>query len=163
MDRSTLRMITLLARKSQMYIGAAFKHKYNISVAEQPFFMALQKCEGATQEELTEMVCVDKAVTTRVVKTLEEKGFLIREKDMKDRRQNRIYPTPMTRKLETAVQKELLTFNDAVTRGISKEELEIVQKALAKMEANLAALLSGKNAKNEILSTEVKGDTNDDE
>lgn len=40
MNRSTLRMITLLARKSQMYIGAAFKHKYNISVAEQPFFMA---------------------------------------------------------------------------------------------------------------------------
>ena len=109
------------------------------------------------------MVCVDKAVTTRVVKTLEEKGFLIREKDMKDRRQNRIYPTPLTRELGTAVQKELLIFNDAVTQGISKEELEIVQKALAKMEANLAELLSGKNAKNEILSTEGKGDTNDDE
>ena len=42
-----------------------------------------------------------------------------------------------------------------------------VTNALRRAEAggvlNLAELLSGKNAKNEILSTEGKGDTNDDE
>ncbi len=56
MNRSTLRMITLLARKSQMYMGVTLKNKYNITAAEQPFFMALQRCEGVTQEELTAMV-----------------------------------------------------------------------------------------------------------
>ena len=99
MNRSTMRMITLLARKGQMYMGTMLKHKYNITAAEQPFFMALQRCEGVSQEELTEMVCVDKAVTTRVVRTLEEKGYLTRVKDTQDRRQNRIYPTPLTREL----------------------------------------------------------------
>ncbi len=145
MKRSTMRMITLLARKGQMYMGTMLKHKYNITAAEQPFFMALQRCEGVSQEELTEMVCVDKAVTTRVVRTLEEKGYLTRVKDTQDRRQNRIYPTPLTRELGSEVQKDLLAFNDAVTRGIPKEELEVVQKALTKMEANFAELLSGKN------------------
>ncbi len=145
MNRSTMRMITLLARKGQMYMGTMLKHKYNITAAEQPFFMALQRCEGVSQEELTEMVCVDKAVTTRVVRTLEEKGYLTRVKDTQDRRQNRIYPTPLTRELGSEVQKDLLAFNDAVTRGIPKEELEVVQKALTKMEANFAELLSGKN------------------
>ena len=142
MNRSTMRMITLLARKGQMYMGTMLKHKYNITAAEQPFFMALQRCEGVSQEELTEMVCVDKAVTTRVVRTLEEKGYLTRVKDTQDRRQNRIYPTPLTRELGSEVQKDLLAFNDAVTRGIPKE---VVQKALTKMEANFAELLSGKN------------------
>ena len=145
MKRSTMRMITLLARKGQMYMGTMLKHKYNITAAEQPFFMALQRCEGVSQEELTEMVCVDKAVTTRVVRTLEEKGYLTRVKDTQDRRQNRIYPTPLTRELGSEVQKDLLAFNDAVTRGIPKEELEVVQKALTKTEANFAELLSGKN------------------
>ena len=145
MNRSTMRMITLLARKGQMYMGTMLKNKYNITAAEQPFFMALQRCEGVSQEELTEMVCVDKAVTTRVVRTLEEKGYLTRVKDTQDRRQNRIYPTPLTRELGSEVQKDLLAFNDAVTRGIPKEELEVVQKALTKMEANFAELLSGKN------------------
>lgn len=158
MKRSTLRMITLLARKSQMYIGAALRHKYNISAAEQPFFMALQECEGVTQEELTEMVCVDKAVTTRVVRSLEEKGYLTRIKDAQDRRQNRIYPTALTREMGAAVRVDLLIFNDTVTRGISKEELETVQKVLVKMEANLAEVLSGKSAKNEKTGIEGKED-----
>ena len=56
MNRSTMRMITLLARKGQMYMGTMLKHNYNITAAEQPFFMALQRCEGESQEALTEMV-----------------------------------------------------------------------------------------------------------
>lgn len=158
MNRSTLRMITLLARKSQMYIGVILKKKYNITAAEQPFFMALQRCEGVTQEELTAMVCVDKAVTTRVVRSLEEKGYLTRVRDTQDRRQNRIYPTTLTRELGTAVQKDLLMFNDAVMQGISGEELEVIQKALIKMEANLAELLSGKNAQDKKQATKWEGD-----
>lgn len=158
MNRSTLRMITLLARKSQMYMGVTLKNKYNITAAEQPFFMALQRCEGVTQEELTAMVCVDKAVTTRVVKSLEDKGYLTRVKDTQDRRQNRIYPTTLTRELGAAVQKDLLMFNDAVTQGISGEELEVVQKALIKMEANFAELLSGKGGQDKEQTTKRKED-----
>lgn len=162
MNRSTMRMITLLARKSQMYLGGVLKRKYNITAAEQPFFMNLQHCEGVTQEELTAMVCVDKAVTTRVVKSLEEKGYLTRVKDTQDRRQNRIYPTPLTRELGVAVRKDLLAFNDTLTQGISKEELEIVQKALIKMEANLAELLFGKDRADKKPSAGEKGDTDDE-
>ena len=158
MNRSTLRMITLLARKSQMYMGVTLKNKYNITAAEQPFFMALQRCEGVTQEELTAMVCVDKAVTTRVVKSLEDKGYLTRVKDTQDRRQNRIYPTTLTRELGAAVQKDLLMFNDAVTQGISGEELEVVQKALIKMEKNMVKLLAGKSGQDKEQAAKWKGD-----
>ncbi|MFR0987043.1 MarR family winged helix-turn-helix transcriptional regulator [Frisingicoccus sp.] len=158
MNRSTLRMITLLARKSQMYMGVTLKNKYNITAAEQPFFMALQRCERVTQEELTAMVCVDKAVTTRVVKSLEGKGYLTRVKDTQDRRQNRIYPTTLTRELGAAVQKDLLMFNDAVTQGISGEELEVVQKALIKMEENMVKLLAGKSGQDKEQAAKWKGD-----
>ena len=105
---------------------------------------------------------MDKAVTTRVVKSLEEKGYLTRVKDTQDRRQNRIYPTPLTRELGAEVQKDLLAFNDAVTQGISKEELEVVQKALTKMEANFAELLSGKSRHDRELMTMGKEDTYDE-
>lgn len=104
------------------------------------------------------MVCVDKAVTTRVVKSLEDKGYLTRVKDTQDRRQNRIYPTTLTRELGAAVQKDLLMFNDAVTQGISGEELEVVQKALIKMEANFAELLSRKGGQDKEQATKRKED-----
>ena len=134
-------MITLLARKSQGYIGNALG-KYDLTAAEQPFFMALQHYEGLTQEELTSLVCVDKAVTTRVVKALEEKGYLIRVQDKEDRRQNRIYPTEKTRKMAPEVRSELWRFNELLTNGIDRDKLEITYEVLRKMEENFTQILS---------------------
>lgn len=153
METTIARMITLLARKSQLYIGNALQ-KYDITAAEQPFFMALQHHEGITQEELTAMVCVDKAVTTRVVKSLEEKGYLIRTKDEKDKRQNRIYPTAKTRQLGPVVQEELYRFNNLLTQGIDKESLEMLHTALLKMDENFAEF-TGRNH-NRITGKEAK-------
>lgn len=145
MEKSIARMITLLARKSQNYIGSALQ-KYHLSAAEQPFFMALQQHEGVTQEELTQLVCVDKAATARAVRSLEEKGFLIRLQDMKDRRQNRIYPTDAAKQLADDVQKELLHFNDLLTKGLDSQSLESVYEALQKMDQNFAELLNGESS-----------------
>ena len=130
-------MITLLARKSQNYIGSAL-NKYNLSAAEQPFFMALQHHEGVTQEELTALVCVDKAATTCAVKSLEKKGFLVRMQDTRDRRQNRIYPTEAAKQLADSVQSELLHFNDLLTEGIAPQSLMVVYNALQKMDSNFS-------------------------
>lgn len=144
MDRSIARMITLLARKSQSHIGSALS-KYNLTAAEQPFFMALQRYEGITQEELTAIVCVDKAATARAVKSLEEKGYLIRVQDEKDKRQNRIYPTDRAKNMGTAVRNELLHINELLTRGIDAQELELIYAALLKMEENFSNIPSEKS------------------
>ncbi|MDO5548149.1 MAG: MarR family transcriptional regulator [Eubacteriales bacterium] len=144
MDKSIARMITLLARKSQGYIGHALS-KYNLSSAEQPFFMALQHYEGVTQEDLTALVCVDKAATARAVKSLEEKGFLVRLQDTQDRRQNRIYPTDAAKQLADAVHRELLHFNDLLTEGIEPSTLELVYHALQKMDSNFPSIAEKKS------------------
>ncbi|MGM9660896.1 MAG: MarR family winged helix-turn-helix transcriptional regulator [Faecousia sp.] len=139
MRYSIARMITFLARKSQGYIGSALS-KYNLTAAEQPFFMALQHNAGITQEGLTTLVGVDKAATARAVKSLEEKGFLIRIQDEQDRRQNLIYATDAAKQISEAVRNELLCFNDLLIQGISEEELEIIHAGLMKMANNLSAL-----------------------
>lgn len=134
------RMITLLGRKSQSCIGNELR-KYHITAAEQPFFMALQRHPGVTQEALTAIVCVDKAATARAVKSMEEKGYLTRVQDPQDRRQNRIYPTETAKQLEDAVRDTLHHFNDLLTQGIDAQSLDIVSAALLKMEENLTVLL----------------------
>lgn len=151
MNNSIARMITLLARKSQSYIGSALS-KYNITAAEQPFFMAIQRHKGVTQEELTALVCVDKAATARAVKSLEEKGFLTRVQDEHDRRQNRIYATDLAIRLAESVRGELFQFNDLLTRGISAEEIDTIFAGLLKMEKNLSNLSSSK-----ITTSESRG------
>lgn len=146
MDQTIARMITLLARKSQVYLGNMLD-QYGLSAGEQPFFMALQRHEGITQEELTALVCVDKSATARAVKSLEAKGYLVRVQDRRDRRLNRLYPTDLAKRLGPAVKQDLLHFNELLTQEIGQEELTAMYEGLLKMEENLAALSNGNGAK----------------
>lgn len=137
MNQSIARKITLFGKKSQIYLGSKVA-KYDLTVAECPFFMTLQQQEGITQEELTALVGVDKAMTTRAVSSLEKKGFLRRMQDEQDRRKNLIYPTEKSRRLHPMVKEELQAFNRLLTGGIDEKTLEIFYDALGQMEKNLA-------------------------
>lgn len=145
MNKSMVRKITLLARKSQRHIGEILK-KYNISAAEQPFFMALDNDRCLTQEELTTIVCVDKAATARAVKSLEQKGYLTRIQDKKDRRQNRVSATAKAKCIMSDVKDELHKFNDLLTSGITPDKIDLTYEALLKMEENFEDIL-----KNDVL------------
>ena len=142
MEQNLGRMFAFLTRKSQGCLSNILD-KYNLSVAELPFFMALQHCEGITQEELTAIVCVDKAVTTRAMRSLEVKGYIIRARDEKDKRQNRIYATESAKKLGELVERELLHLNDQIAQGIEPETLTLIYESLLKMEKNLTNILQG--------------------
>jgi len=143
MKKSLTRIVTLLARKSQMCIGNVLS-KYDLTAAEQPFFMTLRRKEGVTQDELTSIVCVDKSAATRAIKSLEEKGYIIRLKDEKDKRHNRVYLTEKAKQISEDVAKELLDLNDMITKGINPEEIDIIYNALVKMNENSSDILDNK-------------------
>lgn len=64
-----------VSRRAQICVGKVVK-KYGISAAEEPFFMAVSFNDGSTQEKLTSIVGVDKAMTTRVISSLEKRDWL---------------------------------------------------------------------------------------
>lgn len=136
MDESITKHVIYTARLSQLSIGSRLE-RYGITAAEEPFFMAIQIHSGANQEELTALVGVDKAATTRAIGSLERKGYLVREQDERDRRQKRIYATDKALYIGDEVHSELLRLNAEILKGISMEEQTILCRALFKMEENL--------------------------
>lgn len=136
MDKSITKQVIYTARQSQLCIGSRME-KYGITAAEEPFFMAIQKHQGATQEELTLLVGVDKAATTRALSSLERKGYLMRQQDERDRRQNRIYATEKALRLGAEVREALMCLNDEVLHGIPEEIQVMLYQALLQMEDNL--------------------------
>lgn len=129
------RVLTRLARKTQMAAGHALQ-KYNLTAAEEPFFMAVITHPGFTQEELTAYVGVDKAATARAVRSLEEKGFATRIQDPADKRQNRVYPTDLAQEVGPSVRKELFRINLALTEGFTEEEEDQIYALLERMDQN---------------------------
>lgn len=136
MKNSITKQVIYMARQCQLCIGSRMA-KYGITAAEEPFFMAIQRHKGATQDKLTSLVGVDKAATTRALSSLEKKGYLTRHQDEKDRRQNRIYATDKALEIGTEVLEELMCLNDEILNGISEENQVILYHALLQMEQNL--------------------------
>lgn len=135
-----LRDLLRVSRKAQICVGAVVK-KYNITVTEEPFFMAINSHDGATQEELTALVGVDKAMTTRVIHSLESKGLVKRVQDTKDKRQNKIYKTDKVNEIREIVLKDLLHLNQIFTAGIGNDDLDIFMRTLAVLEKNISNFL----------------------
>lgn len=129
-----------VSRKAQLCVGSVVK-KYNITVAEEPFFMAVNFHDGATQEELTALVGVDKAMTTRVIHSLESKGLVKRIQDTKDKRQNRIYKTDKVNELGDIVLNDLLQLNQIFTANISKDDLDNFMRILNVLDKNISNYL----------------------
>ena len=127
------RVLTRLARKCQIAVGNALQ-QYNLTAAEEPFLMSVLNNEGLTQEELTAYVGVDKAAASRTVRSLEEKGFLSRVQDPKDKRQNRVYPTDKAKEIGPLVRKELYKINLALTKELTQEEDDQVYHLLVRID-----------------------------
>lgn len=129
------RVLTHLARKCQIASANALQ-PYNLTAAEEPFFMHILKNEGYTQEELTAQVGVDKAATARAVRSLEEKGYVTRIQDPQDKRQNRVYPTDKAWEIAPKVREELYRINLALTQDFTDQESEQIYQFLVRMDQN---------------------------
>lgn len=145
------RNLLLVSRKAQTCVGEIAK-KYNLSASGQPFFMAISRQNGLTQEELTTLVGVDKAMTTRAIQSLESKGFIVRKQGVKDKRQNLVYKTEKVDLVESRLRADLLEFNACFTKEIDEPELEFFMSILNRMNENLFQYMErggnkdGKNA-----------------
>jgi len=113
---------------------------HDISSGQFPYFMALIMMEGATQEELSEMLFMDKGTTAKALKKLEEKGFVIRKKCQTDKRCNRVLFTDKGRNLIPEVMRVLEIWTDKLFKDFSMDERELLGEYLDRMMKNIIDL-----------------------
>ncbi len=110
---------------------------FQLTSGEMPFYLALAREDGITQEALSARVRVDKSVTTRVIRSLEAKGFVRRERNEQDRRSNLIYLTGRGREMNQDVLAALTRYNEQFIRLLSPEEYGGLLASLLKIDAYL--------------------------
>ena len=93
MDYSQIRYaFGVLNRRSQAYITDACR-PWHIGYSEYVVLEELYRGDGCSQDELSRQLSVDKGLVARCVKSLEEKGYVRRRQDEKDKRFKYIYLT----------------------------------------------------------------------
>ena len=145
MKKSIGRLASILHRQSQVYINRALR-EFDITSAEYSFLLFLYHKEGITQDELSLHLYIDKSATARAVKSLEQKGYVTRDKDDEDKRFNRVYLTEKAKHFRDEIRKRVWKWSEFLTEDIDEETTEIVLSVLEKM----VEKVEGSNLKKEM-------------
>ncbi len=128
--------ITLLARSISLKMSEVMR-PFGLTAGEQPFMAQLYRRDGITQEELTDLVHVDKSVTARAIGTLEAKGYVRREPNESDGRSKRVFLTEKAQAAHGPFREALEDFGDRLTVGLDEEDLETAAACIESMQAAL--------------------------
>ena len=123
------RRIQALVVEASMDLGLTY--------AEFSMLLLLFDREGCSQDDMTAYLHVDKAAITRVIKKLEERGYLYRQQDSSDRRLKRLYLTGEGRKTEKRIKDIIRRILDYLSEGYSQKETDLIIKCLHDMAQRL--------------------------
>ena len=95
--------------------------------------MYLYRHDAVTQEEISAYLQVDKALTTRTVQSLLEKGLVTKKKDEKDKRCNKISLTQKGQDMREAMVEKFVGWNKIMLEGMDEAKRDLLFELLEEM------------------------------
>lgn len=141
---SISRNIRRLFRSSQKYSMGHMEHP-DLTQSELKLLRHVGFHGEVSQRHLAEEMGVDKAMVSRLLQKLEQKGYLLRKEDETDARSKTVLALPPAREIHLEGKGYSEQFYDAVTEELSEKELEFLNDILSRMEEKARFLnVSGK-------------------
>lgn len=96
--------------------------------------------QGLTHKDLADTLAKDKAVITRLVNSLSDKGLVNRCSDSKDRRVMRVCLTAKGKRAAETLHPQLMEIFTQAYAGVSEEEFQLTRKVLGRMLDNVRGI-----------------------
>ena len=124
--------ISKMYRKKNAFIT---KELYDIGIGsgQYMFLLEIYNNEGISQEELSEILDIDKGTTARAVKKLEQKELIYRRKCSIDKRIYKLYLTDKGKEYRITILNVLDKWENTMTSKLTEEEMKIIKLLLKKI------------------------------
>lgn len=132
LPRELGRYLSFLYRSRNKFLGERLRG-YGFAGAMYMILLHLSRRPGSSQDEIANHMYIDKCNVARRAKQLEDLGFICRETDRSDRRQNNLYLTDKGKELVPVIESYLEMWGNEVTAGLSEEEKTALIGTLSKM------------------------------
>lgn len=144
------RSIRRLYRQNQKFSMARTSHS-DLTPSEIQLLRHIGFHGEVSQRHLADTMGVDKAMVSRTLQKLEEKGYLIRKEDEHDARLKRVEALPPAFEIHSEGKELAEQFYDAVTDEFSDDELALLDQMLQKMAEKARSInqMDGKNCTKE--------------
>jgi DNA-binding MarR family transcriptional regulator len=98
--------------------------KFDGSMAIGFALLSIDKEEGTPSTAISSRMGMEATSLTRTLKTLEEKGLIIRKKNPDDGRGVLIYLTDFGRQMRAQSKNTVIKFNESIRKNISEEKMK---------------------------------------
>lgn len=122
--------ISILYRKSHIWLNNGCA-QYDLTAAQAVVIMIVCDFKTLTQDEITKRLSLDKSVIAKTVTKLEERGFLVRTTNPKDKRTYDIQPSEKAWAVYPAIREQVEACFLRMTRAMTEEEQALFQRLLS--------------------------------
>jgi DNA-binding MarR family transcriptional regulator len=122
-----------LARALQMRLT-----EHAVSYGHWTFLRILWEAEGLTQRELGDRAGVTEPTTFAALQAMEKRGYVVRKRNPKSRKEIQVYLTPAGRALKAKLVPLAIDVNAIALRGVSAADVAATRRTLLALIENLA-------------------------
>jgi len=127
--------LTYLHRKKLKYMNTNLK-EHNLVGAMYMILNHVSRHPGTSQDAIVNHMNIDKCTVARRTKKLCDLGYITRETDKNDRRQNNLFITPEGEKLIPGIREHLGKWSDETLSCLTDSEKETLVTLLTKVVEN---------------------------
>lgn len=107
----------------RMYNQEALKSDFTTSIGF--VLLNIDSKEGTPATKIAPLIGLESRSLTRMLKNMEEKGFIVKKPDPNDRRSVRIFLTELGKEKKEISRKTVLGFNHYVREQVSEDKLKV--------------------------------------
>ena len=120
---------------------------FGLTGAQWKIVVILSIKEGITQKNIADMAFVEAPTLVPVIDKMEKDGYLTRQSDPKDRRNNLIFMTEKSKDMVDQIIDSVLEVRNMGLGKISKKDMEITKKVLEQIRTNTEEFIKQKGGK----------------
>ena len=121
------RWFSILYRRSQQFIVEACQ-RMGLTFSEFTLLVRIHDTPGVKQDDLAKVLFLDKAVVTRTINSLEQKGFIVRSQDKLDKRVKHVYLSVEAESYYPFLHNVLKRWMDYLCEGMKGKDIEKMEK-----------------------------------
>lgn len=139
-----MKNINLVSRSAEVFREEKLKD-CGIRGCQSKYVLMIANTPGVSQEDISRSLFVNKSNVARQISNLEQKGFVKKVENDKDRRAVLLYPTQKLMDILPRVREVLAEWRTLVTEGFTEGEKAELQRLSEKMVENAGRFMAGQD------------------
>ena len=134
--KEILREIGMIARALDSISNIEFK-EFDLTKGQYVYVVRICENPGIIQEQLLDMIKVDRSTATRALQKLETNGFIEKKEDPDNKKNKKLFPTGKGETVYPFIKSENVYSGQVALQGFSEDEKETAFELLQRIRKNV--------------------------